>query len=398
MKKLIDYCLQKFVLRFLVTVLVCSTSHLFAAVPFNTTEPGEKSSLEFWGIGWIGNTTRNINRIGGAQNIDVVRIGSTKEWALDSNNDLAPEAKAEIDTQIAKAVLVRDSGNPDLKFSMVSSGGNGINDWYVQNNGRDIRGTRWLELFRATKNYVEENYGFDLAYVEIGNEQDFNNKKGTRSNIHSIQQRFQDDPEFADIPVVGPSSLNANNAKSWYDVSKNSTDWGATHLIGGSGNSYINFVKQVTHDNKPYFGSEVHHLAEMIIAEEYGGIGGTWWNNVSEISGQFIQATEGNRLFYREKAGSISAASGYRDVYDPNKIHIFAASAGGGGGATFEFVSEDRPVYWNGVGPQSSFTISIGDSEERYIEVTFDPIPEPSSLAIISLGILAYGAHRRRRS
>lgn len=387
-----------YVTSFLAIVLITLAGESFAAVPFNTTDPGEKSSLELWGIGWIGNTTRNINRLGGAQNIDVVRIGSSKEWALDSNNDLAPEAKAEIDTQIAKAVIVRDSGNPDLQFSMVSNGGNGINDWYVQNNGRDIRGTRWLELFRATKNYVKESYGFDLAYVEIGNEQDFNNKIGTRSNIHSIQQRFQDDPEFADIPVVGPSSLSANNAKSWYDASKDSTDWGATHLIGGSGNSYINFVKQVTQDNKPYFGSEVHHLVEMIIAEEYGGIGGTWWNNVSEVRGQFVQATEGNRLFYREKAGSISAASGYRDVYDPNKIHIFAASAGGGGGTTFEFVSEDRPVYWNGIGPQSSFTISIGDSEERYIEVTFDPIPEPSSLAIISLGVLACGATCRRRA
>lgn len=331
--------------------------------------------------------------MGGEANIDVVRIGSTKEWALDNNNNLVEAAKAEIDMQIAKAVRVQQ-GNPSLRFAMVSSGGNGINNWYVQNNGVDIRGSRWLELFRATKRYVEDTYGMQLAYVEVANEQDFNNKIGTKSNIHSIQQRFQGDPEFANIPLVGPSTLNANNANSWYNAAKGSTDWGATHLISGSGRNYIDFVKKVAGDGKPYFGSEVHHLVEMIIAEEYGGIGGTWWNTVSEVRGKFVQATEGDRLFYREKAGSTSAASGYRDSNDPNKIHIFAASGGSDGGATFEFVSTDRPVYWDGIGPQHSFTITIGNTEERYIEVT---IPEPSTLTVVTFGLLSLGVARRRR-
>ncbi len=361
-----------------------------AAVEFSTFDVGEPSSLELWGIGWIGNTSSSINRVGGAQNIDVVRIGSTKEWALDENNNLHPDAIAEIDKQIAKAVLVQQ-GNPNVKYAMVSSGGNGINDYYVQNNGKDIRGANWLELFRATKHYVEGTYGIELAYVEVANEQDFGGKKGRKSNIHSIQQRFQADPEIGVLPLVGPSTLSSGAAKNWYDVAKNSTDWGATHLIGGSGNSYINFVKQVRNDGKPYFGSEVHHLVEMIIAEQYGGIGGTWWNTVSEVRGKFVQATEGNRLFYREKAGSISAASGYRDTVDPNTIHVFAASAGGGGGTTFEFVT-DRPVFWDGVGPQTSFTVSIGDSEERYIQVT---IPEPATAA--TFGLLALGMIRHRR-
>ncbi len=362
---------HRFALTLCVIVMACFgfSGNAAAAVEFSVSDPGEPSSLELWGIGWIGNTSSSINRMGGAQNIDVVRIGSTKEWALDENNNLHPDAIAEIDKQIAKAVLVQQ-GNPNVKYAMVSSGGNGINDYYVQNNGVDIRGANWLELFRATKHYVEGTYGIELAYIEVANEQDFGGKKGTKSNIHSIQQRFQADPEFADIPLVGPSTLSSGAAKNWYDVAKNSTDWGATHLIGGSGNSYINFVKQVRNDGKPYFGSEVHHLVEMIIAEEYGGIGGTWWNTVSEVRGKFVQATEGNRLFYREKAGSISAASGYRDTVDPNTIHVFASSAGGGGGATFEFQA-DVPVYWDGVGPQTSFTISLDDSDERYIQVTY---------------------------
>ena len=189
---------------------------------------------------------------------------------------------------------------------MVSSGGNGTNDYYIQNNGLDIRGTRWLELFRATRNYVESTYGIELAHVEVSNEADFGNKVGRRDNINNIQQRFQDDPEFADLPVIGPSTLSSGAAMSWYNAMRNTTDWGATHLINGSGRSYLNFVKQVEADGKPYFGSEIHHLVEMIIAEEYSGIGGSWWNTVSEVRGKFVQATEGNRLFYEERIGSTS--------------------------------------------------------------------------------------------
>ena len=361
-----------------------------AAIEFSTADPGEGSTLTLWGIGWIGDTSKSINRMGGEANIDVVRIGSTKEWALDSNNQLVAEARAEVDKQIAKALLVQQ-GNPNLRYAMVSSGGNGINDWYIQENGKDIRGSRWLELFRATKTYVEGTYGIELAYVEIGNEQDFNNKIGTKSNINSVQQRFQDDPEFADIPVVGPSTLNANNAKAWYDPAKSTTDWGATHLIGGSGQNYVSFVKQVRNNGKEYFGSEVHSLFEMIVAEEYGGIGGTWWNTVSEVRGQFVQATEGDYLFYREKAGSGSAASGYRDPEDPNIIHIFAASSGSG--ATFEFVSTDRAVSWDGSELKNSHTITIAGGEERYIRVV---VPEPSSAVLLGLGTVALIRRRRR--
>ena len=383
-----------------VGLLLMAAGPVNAQVSFEALAPGEASTMNLWGFGWIGNTERNITRAGGEQNIDVVRIGSTKEWALDSNNNLHPDAIAEIDKQIAVAVRVQQ-GNPNVRWSMVSSGGNGINPYYIQNNGVDIRGANWLEMFRATKDYVETNYNMDLAYVEVANEQDFGGKIGTKSNIHSIQERFQADPDFANIPLVGPSTLDSRNALNWYEPAQSSTDWGATHLINGSGSSYVNFVDRVINqDGKEYFGSEVHHLVEMIVAEEYGGIGGLWWNNLSEIQGLFIQATEGEVLFYREKAGSTSAAIGYRDVDDPNLIHIFAASAvNGDGGATFQFQSTDVPLLWNGGStPQNSFTITIGATEERYLQARIASVPEPSVFGFAGLSLCLIGLKRRRAS
>ncbi len=380
-------------------VMLCTASLSHAQVEFEANGPGEASTLNLWGFGWIGNIERNITRMGGEQNIDIVRIGSSKEWALDSNNNLHPDAIAEIDTQIQSVLRVRQ-GNPNVRWAMVSSGGNGINPWYVQNNGVDIRGARWLELFRATKNYVESTYGIPLAYVEVANEQDFGGKIGTRSNIHSIQQRFQADPDFADLPIVGPSTLSSNAASSWYNAAQGSTDWGATHLIGGSGRNYVDFVKEVVRDGKEYYGSEVHHLVEMIIAEEYGGIGGIWWNNVSVEQGLFVQATEGERLFYREKPGSTSAAAGYRDPDDPNLIHIFAASANNDGGATFELLSTDVPLLWDdATTPRNRFRFSIGATEDRYFTARIPEaqVPEPSVFAIAGLGMLTLCSSRRRR-
>ena len=366
----------------LLVVLLHSLS-VHSAVEFSTDDAGQVTNLELWGIGWIGNTSRSITHMGGEQNIDIVRIGCPNEWPLSANNRLSDEAIAEIDKQIAKAVRVQQ-GNASVRWALVCSGGKSINAWYVQSNGKDIRGARWLEMFRAVKNYVETNYGMQLAFYEVGNEQDFNKKIGTPSNIHGVQQRFKADPDFSELPAVGPSTLSSGNAKNEYDVIKNSTDWGATHLINGSGQKYLDFVKQVIADGKIYWGSEIHHLVEMIIAEEYGAIGGSWWNTVSDVRGKFVQFSSGNRICYKEKIESTSAASCYRG--ENNDIHIFAASGGNNdGGATFEFVATDRPVYWNGRGPLNRFTVTIDNTEERYIHVTLDPpnsapspLPSPS--------------------
>ena len=187
---------------FLFFLLIQLASQTQAAIDFNTSDPGVFKGMSFWGIGWIGNTQSSINRMGGAQNIDAVRIGCPNEWRLDDNNDLVPEAIAEVDKQIAAASRVITL-NPDAGVALVCSGGKNINSWYVQSNGTDIRGARWLDMFRAVKNYIENNYGYRILYLEIGNEQDFNNKIGSAENLNSVQQRFRDDPEFAGIPLAG---------------------------------------------------------------------------------------------------------------------------------------------------------------------------------------------------
>ena len=331
---------------------------------FGTNWTGQNKSMTTWAIGWVGNTAQNVSRMGGAGQIDYLRVGCPKEWALVNGTDLSSSAISEMDKQLAKADKV-----PNAKIGCVCSGGNGINSWYVQSNGKDIRGSRWLALFRAMKKHIESK-GKQVAFIEVGNEQDFGGKKGSPANINSIQQRFQSDSEMGNIPLVGPSPLSAGNAKKEYDVTKSTTDWGATHAINGSGQKYIDFVKQVRGDNKPYWGSEIHNLVEMIIGAQYGALGGLWWSPVKVQEGLFSQYnSRGNRVGYKEVSSTFSAAAAYKDNTQSNTIHIFVASKFGG--QTFTLKCADRDVSYDGSSLKRDHTVTLTQNESRYIKVTW---------------------------
>ena len=331
---------------------------------FGTNRPGQNKSMSLWAVGWIGNTKQNVSRMGGASQVDYYRIGCPKEWPLLNDTELSTDAKAEMDKQLAAHSQV-----PNANIICVCSGGNGINNYYVQNNGSDIRGSRWLELFRAMKRYIESK-GKQVALLEVGNEQDFGGKVGSPSNIHSIQQRFQSDSEMGSIPLAGPSTLSAGKAKGEYDVMKSSLDWGAAHAINGSGQKYIDFVKQVRNDGKPYWGSEIHNLVEMIIAAEYGGLGGLWWSPVKVQEGLFTQYNQrGNRVGYKEVASTFSAGAAYKDNTQSNTIHIFVASKVGG--QTFNLKCDDRDVSFDGSAPTREYPVTLAQNESRYIKVTW---------------------------
>ncbi len=340
---------------------------------FNTTSSGTRKAISYWGIGWIGNTDASIKKMGGAHEIDVVRIGCPKEWALDGGS-LTADAKADIDKQMGKATKVT-SANPNTKIALVCSGGKspgnpdkGIHSWYVQSNGKEIIGSRWLALFKATKNYVRSNYNLDIAYIEVCNEQDYGGKVGTKGNFNNILAKFQSDSELGAYPMVGPSTLSANAAANWYSPMKGNLDWGATHAIGGSGTKYVDFVKKVRSDGKEYFGSEVHNLVEMIIGADHGAIGGLWWNTVKEEQGLFSQyCQQGNRICYEKVKSTFSAACGYKGA-QTNTIHLFAASIKG---ETFTFNCSDRDVYFDGQGPQKNYTVNVPKNGEVYVKVTW---------------------------
>lgn len=322
---------------------------------------GIDKSMNLWAIGWRGNTQQNINRVGGPNQVDILRVGCPKEWALVNDRDLGPDAIAEMDKQLAKADKV-----PNSRIGCVCSGGNGINSYFVRSKG--FRENRWINLFRAMKRHIESK-GKTVAFIEVGNEQDFGGKKGSPNNINNIQSKMQSDSDFTNIPLVGPSPLSAGNANREYNQMKNTLDWGATHAINGSGDKYIDFVKKVRNDGKPYWGSEIHNLVEMIIAAEYDGLGGLWWSPVRVNQGLFQQYQQrGNRLGYTEVRSTFSAGAAYRDNTQNNTIHVFLASKNG---EKFRLRTTNRRVRFND-GPLSrTFDVDVAKNEDAYIKITW---------------------------
>ena len=347
-------------------------SNAFAiSVNFRTDDNGVRKGMSDWGIGWLGNTTNKVNHMGGAQNVSHVRIGCPKEWALGPNDSLVVDAVAEVDKQMESAMIVINA-NRNARVGIVCSGGNSINSWYVQRDGENIRGDRWLRMFKAVVNHIVSRYNVSVSFIEVANEQDFGGKKGRPENIANIMEKFQNDPQLGNIIQIGPSTLSANAAQNWYPAARNVTDWGATHVINGSKQNYINFIQTVIRDGKQYWGSEIHHLAEVIIAENYGGRGGNWWPySLGAVEGLFCQLSQqGNRIFYQEASRKFAVTSAYRSA-DNQSIHIFAATANNGDD-TFTFTATDRSdLYFNGQGPQSSYTVSLSGSEAVHIEVTW---------------------------
>lgn len=324
---------------------------------------GENKSMNLWGIGWVGNTAQNVSRMGGSQEVDFIRIGCPNEWPLVDDKELSAEAIAEMDKQLAAAEKA-----PNAQIGCVCSGARTkINSYYV--DGDDFRERRWIKLFKAMKRHIESK-GKQVAFIEIGNEQDFKNKIGSPSNINNIQQKMKTDIDFIGIPLVGPSPINAGHAQEEYDEMKNTLDWGATHAINGIGEKYINFVKQVQDDGKPYWGSEIHNLVEMLIGAEYGAIGGLWWSPIKVNQGLFQQYNQrGNRLGYTEVADTFSAAAAYRDDTQNNTIHLFLASKFGG--EKFRIKIQNRDVSFNGGPLTKTYDIDLGVNEEVYIKLTW---------------------------
>jgi len=137
------------------------------------------------------------------------------------------------------------------------------------------------------------------------------------------------------------------------------------------------------------------------------GVFTLFWNNTApSVSGGVASATTGGTYTDLAAGGTVSSSS------------IFSASSGGGGpGATINFQSAGTHVlgfrFYNEAtsainygyvtlsnGPNGGFPASITGwvYENTGAAVTIPAVPEPSSLAMLSLGALAIGAASLRKA
>ena len=97
---------------------------------------------------------------------------------------------------------------------------------------------------------------------------------------------------------------------------------------------------------------------EAMVGAEYGKQTGIWWGTAEYARGEFVKATNGSRLAYAEHRPNWTAASVYKTV--DGRIQAFAGvSERQAATTTYRFVSKDRDVYFDGVGPQREYVLEM---------------------------------------
>lgn len=352
-------------------------------VHFDTRETGKAKQSNLWTVGtsYINESSADLGNT-----IDAMRFGAVQEYPLNKDRTLQDSAKAEIDSEVGRLQhlnslnLANDPQNYREIRSvtlMASSAKDKVNPYYVASNGQDLRVGRWRDMFKAYIDYVENTHNLNVILIEPGNETDYGDKFKNKKNWEDIHKAFNEDPVLTNYPIVGPSTLSAGAVHNWWPFVKNNSDWAATHVINGSMNQYIKYLKQSNSEGKPYFASENHSLAEMIICANYTDcLGGLWWRTSPDKGDWSRVSQHGRQIAYVEDRPNWTVATVYKQRRN-NKAWIFAsggtrATSNNGVPTRYRFVSEGRDVYFDGVGPQREFEIEVSKNSTFAIEVTWD--------------------------
>jgi hypothetical protein len=351
------------------TSLAPSALHAVNTVYFNTSDVGVTKSITDWGVdtSWpsADNMRQSIMHMGAGQ-IDVVRVNFFMDEPLQPNGEIGPSSKSRINTQLNLAAM---AGNKPLV--VIPATEKGSNAWYL--NGFEVRVDRWVQLIEATQRYINR----PIAAVEPFNEPDYWPGQGTPENLRDIMVQLQSSPYFPGVALLGGSTLSSFNAQYWYDNVSGPVTHGTTHQLSGSAVSYVDFIQYVKANGDVPYNPEIHSLAEAIYGAEYGLEGGAWWGPVLLARGHFVKDNQGQRLGYAENLNNRTAAAVYRA---PNgQLRAFAGGFERQGAVTnFRYVSTDRDVYFNGVGPLREFMVPVTMAEDAYVDIDLDAPISPA--------------------
>lgn len=363
MKIGLSYLLVWRVCFILFSVFSISTYAQNHTLVFNTTDPGVSKSVSTWGMDTTWASYDNM-RDGlifmGSNQVDVIRVGFVVKDALDANGQLSASAKADLD---AMKNVANSAGSKPWMFSPTTEAG--VNNWFK--NGSDVIPARWVQAMDAAKLYL----GKSISWAEPFNEPDYSPwNEGTSGNLYDIMGLLQTDTNFSSTLLAGGSTLSDDNAVGWYDAVKSRAAIGTTHCLGGSFDSYVNWIQDVRNSGDFCLNPEVHNLVEVIAGAEYGLQGGIWWGDCTLTRGLFVQSCQGSQLAYAEDRGQWTAAAVYRAP--DGAVRGFVGSSERMGTTTsYQFVCQDRDVWFNGVGPQRGFTLTVPQNGEAYVDITW---------------------------
>ena len=369
-----------------------ATAKADVVVPFSIEAQGKRFQPT-WGLdlAWISeqNLRKGINHMG----IDNVGIGRsafrmtnalTNDSVLGSNQISVLRQRANLFNLVSSTLPIVLTADQEA----------GTDSYYFNANGQ-ANVDRWAALVNSSVHWMQQFTSHPVVGVSPFNEADYWSKEeGATAEIHrDVSKKLKNDyARFADgqVAIVGGNTLNDDKALSWFNTGRDYYDWGNTHQLAGSFANFANFYQQMQQQGKLGYADEMHNVGEAMVGLEYGMTVGIWWGFDSRARGEFCQISRnGERLAYAEHRNNWTAASVYR--HDDGKVKAFVGSSERQAlTTTYQFVSPDRDVYYDGQGPMRVFSIEMPGgtgyqtgqtNAERVIDITWGEDVAPSVIS-----------------
>ena len=337
-------------------------------VPFGVLQAGTQQSIR-WGldVSWISeeNVRRGVSFIGKPQ-LSLARVSFTPNDTL-VNNQLTSAQLDTLNQRLNIIAYIKKGVDVVLNCDQEA-----LSTPNYSPNYRAIP-SRWAALINATALKVKA-LGYPVVGVAPLNEPDYGTgtswgwKEGNQADFLNIAKLLRNDQAYADnfkdIKIVGGNTLNCDNAQSWYNYLKSYLDVGTTHQLAGSMSHYTSFFSNVVNDGKIAMGDELHNVGDAICAANYGMGWGIWWGFDGVARGEFCKATAsnnpGDQLGYAEDADSWTCAAVYRNKVEGGNVQAFVGSSERQATEhSYDFLSTDADVYYDGRGPLRVFQYTI---------------------------------------
>jgi len=356
-------------------------------VLFNISAAGVAKTIPTWGLDTAWLSTDNVRRgaiFMGQPQVDVIRFSFTGDWPL-SGGDLGASALVEFNQRMnivnaytdAHTALYLNNDSPTYDPS------------FIGGDGR-IEPVAWAQLINATRQRCV-NAGRAVLSVSPYNEPDNSFEQGSMTRLGDVcwQLRNTYGASFSGIRLCGGSTLNTDTANGWYNTLNGwgYLEEGCTHQLAGSFDNYAAFFQNTQTNGDVGANDELHNVMEAMVGAEYGMDVGIWWGTAERARGEFVKASDGQRLAYAEHRPNWTAAAVYRGTNGVVQAFV-GESERQALPTTYRFFSKDRDVFYDGDGPRRDYTATTTGGSgyqtaahrnaERVVNITFGAdVPPP---------------------
>jgi hypothetical protein len=328
-------------------------------VPFSVDDEGQRFE-PIWGMDlqWINeqNLRKGVRHMG-LENIGLGRSGFRATQALENDSVLGND---QISYLRRRSDLFTKVVGETLPLVLTADQEPGAVSYFVNNKNCNV--DHWAAMINSHVHWIEANTKHPIIGVSPFNEPDYWTVEEGATSVKQMQvakllkEKY---PRMADKAIVGANTLNNDKAAAWYNAGRQYFDWGNTHQLAGSFDTFAAFFQQLKQEGKVGYADEMHNVGEAMIGLEYGMTVGIWWGFDSRARGEFCDISRhGKRLAYAEKRDKWTAASVYR--HDDGRVKAFIGSSERQANTTsYQFLSRDRVVYYDTQGPTREFTMTI---------------------------------------